>query len=100
MLNLQTSYKIKFNENGASNSIITMRHLAKSITLTKMINKGVICRLVGLLWQFISKEFSCHVGDSGSILVGKILWSRKWQPAPASLPRKLHGQRRLVGYSP
>ena len=91
MLNRQTSYKTKFNENGASNSIIIMRHLAKSVTLTKMINKGVICRLAGLIRQFISKEFSCHVGDLGSILVGKIPWSRKWQLAPASLPRKLHG---------
>ena len=26
--------------------------------------------------------------------------SRKWKPTPVSLPGKLHGQRRLVGYSP
>jgi len=77
-----------------------MRHLAKSVTLTKMINKGVICRFVGLPWQLSSKQSSCHVGDLGSVLVGKIPWSRKWQPAPAFLPRKLHGQRSLVGYSP
>ena len=32
--------------------------------------------------------------------VGKILWSRKWQPAPLFLPGKLHGQKTLVGYSP
>ena len=25
---------------------------------------------------------------------------RKWQPTPASLPGKFHGQRSLVGYSP
>ena len=31
--------------------------------------------------------------------VGKIPWSRKWQPAPG-LPGKFHGRRSLVGYSP
>ena len=32
--------------------------------------------------------------------VGKIPQSRKWQHAPIFLPRKFHGQRSLVGYSP
>ena len=32
--------------------------------------------------------------------VGKILWRRKWQPAPIFLPGKFHGQKSLVGYSP
>ena len=32
--------------------------------------------------------------------VGKIPWTRKWQPTPAFLPGKFHGQRSLVGYSP
>ena len=32
--------------------------------------------------------------------VGKILWRRKWQRTPVFLPRKSHGQRNLVGYSP
>ena len=32
--------------------------------------------------------------------VKKISWSRKRQPVPVFLPRKLHGQRRLAGYSP
>ena len=32
--------------------------------------------------------------------VGKIPWRRKWQPAPVLLPRKSHGGRSLVGYSP
>ena len=31
---------------------------------------------------------------------GKIPWRREWQPAPVLLPRKFHGQRSLVGYSP
>ena len=32
--------------------------------------------------------------------VGKIPWSRNWQPAPVFLPGKCHGLRRLAGYSP
>ena len=32
--------------------------------------------------------------------VGKIPWRRKWQPTPVFLPRKFHGWRSLVGYSP
>ena len=37
----------------------------------------------------------------GSILgVTEITWGRKWGPIPVFLPRKFHGQRSLVGYSP
>ena len=32
--------------------------------------------------------------------VGKIPWSRKWQPTPIFLPEKTHGQRSLADYSP
>ena len=32
--------------------------------------------------------------------VRKISRSRKWQPIPVFLPRKFHGQRNLVSYSP
>ena len=32
--------------------------------------------------------------------VEKIPWSMKWQPTPAFLPEKSHGQRNLVGYDP
>ena len=32
--------------------------------------------------------------------VRKILWRRKWQPTPLLLPKKSHGRRSLVGYSP
>ena len=31
--------------------------------------------------------------------VGKIPWSRKWQPTPVFLPGKSHGQWSLAGYS-
>ena len=32
--------------------------------------------------------------------VGKIPWSRAWQPTPVVLPKKSHGQRSLAGCSP
>ena len=32
--------------------------------------------------------------------LGKIPWSRKWQPTPVFLPGESCGQRSLVGYSP
>ena len=32
--------------------------------------------------------------------VGKIPWSRRWQPSPVFLPGKFHGQRSPAGYSP
>ena len=32
--------------------------------------------------------------------VGKIPWNRKWQATPVFLPGEVHGQRRLLGYSP
>ena len=31
--------------------------------------------------------------------VGKIPWSRKWQPIPVFLTGEFHGQRSLAGYS-
>ena len=32
--------------------------------------------------------------------VGKILWSKKWQPIPVFSPGQFHGQKSLVGHSP
>ena len=32
--------------------------------------------------------------------MGKIPCRRKWQPTPIFVPRKFHGQRSWVGYSP
>jgi len=32
--------------------------------------------------------------------IGKILWSRKWQPTSVFLPSKSQGQRSLAGYTP
>ena len=58
----------------------------------------------GLLkWQG-GKESACqcrrHKRCRFNPWVGKIPWNRKCQPTPIFLPRKLHGQRALEGYSP
>ena len=47
------------------------------------------------------KNLPTNAGDS-ALIPGfrKTPWSRKWQPIPAFLPGKAHGQRSLVGYSP
>jgi len=62
------------------------------------------------LWWIALTEYSVEMGFSSqkgipsgaqdSIWVGKIPWSRKWQPTPVFLPGKSHGQRNLAGYSP
>ena len=55
----------------------------------------------GLPWWLSDKESSCrfrkHRFDPWS---GNIPWRRKWHPTPVFLPRKSHGQRSPVGYSP
>ena len=56
----------------------------------------------------IGKESTCqcrrHRRPGFDSWVRKILWSRiwsrKWQPTPAFLPGKFHGQRSLASYSP
>ena len=49
----------------------------------------------------VDKESACNAGDLGLIPgSGRSPWRRKWQPTPAFLPGKSHGQRSLVGYSP
>ena len=51
-----------------------------------------------------SVESSCqgrrHKRGRFDLWVGRISWSRKWQPAPIFLPGKSHGQRSLAAYSP
>ena len=50
------------------------------------------------------KEPTCqcrkHKRNRFSPLVRKIPWRREWQPTPAFLPGKFHGQRSLAGYGP
>ena len=54
-----------------------------------------------LPWWLSGKESTCqHRRREFNPWLGKIPWSRKWQPTPAFLSGKSHGQRCLAGYSP
>ena len=57
--------------------------------------------LLGFPCSSFGKESACSAGDLGLIPgSGKIPWRRKWHTTPVFLPRKSHGQRILMGYSP
>ena len=49
------------------------------------------------------KNLPASAGDAEDarfcLWVKKILWRRKWQPAPVFLPGRTHGQRSLAGHS-
>ena len=59
---------------------------------------------IGFPYGTVVKNLPANEGDgkrSGlDPCVGKIPWSRKWQPAPVFLPGKAHGQRGRAGYNP
>ena len=62
---------------------------------------GFHYRKQGLPWWLSGKKSACQCRRLGfDPWVRKICWSGKWQPTPVFLPRKSHGQRSLVGYSP
>ena len=47
------------------------------------------------------KESTCQCRRPRfNLWFGRIPWDRKWQPTPVFLPKKFHGQRSLVDYSP
>ena len=51
----------------------------------------------GLAWWLSGKKSGCQCRGFGfNSWVGKIPWSRKWQPTPVFLPGKFHGQRSQV----
>ena len=59
--------------------------------------------LYGITRGAVIKNPPASVGDMVTqvpSLVGKIPWSRKWQPPAVFLPEKHCGQRSLEGYSP
>ena len=47
----------------------------------------------------VGQESACRRRGFDS-WVGKIPWSRAWQPTPVFLPEKSHVQRSLAGHSP
>ena len=55
---------------------------------------------LGLPWQLSSKAPPAYRRHGFHPWVWRIPWRRAWQPTPAFLPGKSHGQRSLAGYSP
>ena len=52
----------------------------------------------------VVKNWSANAGDSRDMDLipglGRVSWSKKWQPTLVFLPEKFYGQRSLGGYSP
>ena len=80
--------------------VVSQKHICKLGNITTFI---CLYLIKGLPRCFCSIEFACqyrrHRRHEFNPWVGKICWSRKWQPTPVFLPGKSHGQRCLVGYS-
>ena len=56
---------------------------------------------MGLSWQLSGKESTGQCRRLGfDPWVRRIPWRKKWQPTPAFLSGKSHGQGSLAGYSP
>jgi len=47
----------------------------------------------------VVKNPPASAGDARDTGVGKIPWSRKWQPTPVFLPGESHGQRSLAEHA-
>ena len=60
-----------------------------------------LCLVLGLPRWLSGKESACQFRrHEFDLWIWKIPWRRKWQPTPAFLPGKFHGQRSMVGCSP
>jgi len=55
---------------------------------------------MGLSRWFSSKASAYNARDVVQSMGEEIPWRRKWQPTSVFLPRELHEQRSLAGYSP
>ena len=60
-----------------------------------------LCLVLGLPRWLSGKESACQFRrHEFDLWIWKIPWRRKWQPTPAFLPGKFHGQRSLAGCTP
>ena len=93
------SQAVKNREND-ENKQFWKRKINVYFTKLRLINK----RLIYIAFCFPGEESTCQCRRHGSFRfepwVGKIPWSKKWQPTPVFLPGTFHGQMSLVGYSP
>ena len=114
-----TSLINQFSVYAFSNFVINFQLPQKNMLVNINLFIGVLLDLwINLRWfanfcgasqvVLMVKNFPANSGDAGDegFIPGfdpwawKILWRRKWQPAPIFLPGKSHRLRSLVGYSP
>ena len=84
----QMPIKIQFNKSTVTYSCIGMQYAT-----IRGCPDGTSCKEPAYQWGRLERQ-------GLDPWVGKILWRRKWQPAPVFLPGKSHGQRSLAGYRP
>ena len=70
------------------------------LTSLGVIPKIEVASQVAQLVKNLPAQCRRHKRCGLDLWVRKIPWRRKWQPTLVCLPRKSHGQRSLVGYSP
>ena len=96
-------FGVLFCSEGSSTVIVSLQVPGRNHLLLFTLADTVSLPLIFLCGPS-TKESICqcrrHKRHGFDPWVGKILWSRKWQPAPAFLPGESHGQRSLVSYSP
>ena len=91
---------------GHSNRCVVVYHCCLILHFPNGLRCGVpfhmlICHLsvFGISGGASGRESTCQCRRCGfDPWVGKITWSRKRQPTPVFLPKKLHGQRSMVSY--
>ena len=81
-------------------NVLTIRQLHASLMLVRSCLKSC---MLGFLGGASDKKPPCQCRRCKrhgiNSWIGKIPWSRKWQPTPVFLSGESHGQRNLLGYS-
>ena len=89
---------------GNRGKVASTQNVGQNLTLSSF-----FCSLSLWLILVILLSFSAHILFSNikmeiitfwNLFIYLLAWNRKWKSTPVFLPRKFHGPRSLVGYSP
>ena len=84
--------------------VITLKFVLVSSAWSPVISFALSTAERGLHRWYSGEESICqcrrHKRLECDLWVGKVLWSRKWQPTPVFLPENFHGQGSLASCSP
>ena len=95
-----TMFTILSNGQIAFNSCCTILYSHQQCVMVSILGTLVIVRNFDSLVAQMVKCLPEMRRPGFNPWVRKIPWRRKWQPTPVLLPRKFHGLRSRVGYSP